>query len=110
MLYFGIENGELQEYVDASGNVQRRVVKKDVSALRQDMTTYNLADFYALEWRNRSMMGLEKRSFQGATVGLHFLAGFMPIPSAAISFSKYKHMSREDSELAKQRAKHAEYT
>ena len=62
-----------------------------------------LGDFYATSWKNEAMAGLpDKFKLSGGSVGVQFLAGYYPIPSVALQFTKYHSMYYEDTAKSKE--------
>ena len=53
---------------------------------------------YAESWRNNAVHGLPKGwRFTGASLGVQFLAGFLPLATLSVTLTKYKNLSHSDS-------------
>lgn len=53
---------------------------------------------YAESWRNNAVHGLPKGwRFTGASLGVQFLAGFIPLATLSATLTKYKNLSHSDS-------------
>ncbi|HRX63623.1 MAG TPA: hypothetical protein P5060_00790 [Candidatus Absconditabacterales bacterium] len=59
---------------------------------------HDVADSYALQWKNQAMMDAKGAYLENVTVGLQFLAGFYPIPNLGATVSWYKNLYATETE------------
>lgn len=75
-----------------------------------DQVATMLGEYYALAWKNTAITWLQGRNFANASVGVQFLAGFFPVPTMALQWSKYKNLYYDATPESKLEVKKAEAT